>query len=126
MGRKTKYKDNYPSLLREHMKNGDSYTSFASRIGVHIDTLYEWEKVYPEFTEAKKESLMHSQAFWEDIGKKMAQNGNFQAWKMNMINRFAWRDKPPESQQTPQEIRLAYKIDKPKIVLEVDEDDMEL
>lgn len=92
MGRKTKYQDTYPELLVEHMRNGDSYTSFASRVGVHIDTLYEWEKVHPEYTEAKKQATMHAQSFWEDIGKKMALDGNFNAWKFN-IKKSLWLER---------------------------------
>ena len=126
-GRKTLYKKDYCDLLLKHMKDGNSYTSFAARVSVHIDTLYEWEKKHSEFSEAKKEALMHAQAFWEDIGRKMALDGNFNAWKFNMKNRFGWRDTAPDSHVQPQEIRLAYKLDeKPKHVIQLDEDDMDL
>lgn len=128
IAKNSKYKLEFPDLLIQHLKEGYSYTSFASKVNVHIDTLYEWEKRHPEFSEAKEVGLTHSQAFWEDIGRKMALEGNVQAWKFNMKNRFGWRDKEPETQKAPQEIRLAYKLDSPpeSIVIHVDKDDMEL
>jgi hypothetical protein len=91
-GAKTKYRSSFPEMLIEHMGEGSSYTSFAAKIGVHIDTLYEWEKVHPKFTEAKKVAFSKSQGYWEDLGKKMAENGNAAVWKFNMKNRFGWRE----------------------------------
>ena len=108
MARKTKYLDIYVNDLIKHMKSGNSFTSFASKIGVNIDTLYEWERKYPEFSEAKKTAFAHSQAFWEDLGLKMAINGNAQVWKFNMKNRFGWVESPPTNTEGTKEIRLAY------------------
>jgi hypothetical protein len=116
MGRKTKYIHSYNELLISHMKLGHSYTSFASKIQVHIDTLYEWEKKYPEYSEAKKLGLTLSQSFWEDIGREMAINGNFNAWKFNMKNRFGWRDNPAEE--------LNQSKEPPKLIIQLDSDDM--
>lgn len=114
MGRKTKYKDAYSHLLLEHMKDGNSYTSFAAKIGVHIDTLYEWKKKFPEFSETKKIASTSSQSFWEDIGRDMALSGNFGAWKFIMKNRFGWRDSHVEAQNEITEIKLVY--DDPRIL----------
>ena len=123
MGRKSKFKQEYIQLIEQHLKSGYSYTSFASRLNIHIDTLYEWEKRFPEFSEAKKVGLMHAQSFWEDIGRDMAINGNFNAWKFNMKNRFGWRDTPPEGIHVPQEVEI---LKKPKLIIQLDEDDMSL
>ena len=108
MTRKTKYNPEFCKKLIKHLKSGNSYTSFASRVNVHIDTLYEWEKRYPEFSEAKKEAFAHSQAFWEDMGLKMALNGNAQVWKFNMKNRFGWREHPEDNKNENCEIKLSY------------------
>ena len=57
VGRPTKYKPEYCDELIEFM--GDylspcSFDSFAGKIGINQDTLYEWAKVHKEFSEAKK------------------------------------------------------------------------
>lgn len=126
-GRKTKYKDSYKNELIQQMKDGNSYTSFAAKIGVHIDTLYEWEKKYPEFSEAKKIAFAQSQAFWEDIGLKMAMDGNSQVWKFNMKNRFGWIDTPPPNTYGNKEIRLVHSERQTELInIDIDLDDLNL
>lgn len=94
--RPTKYDPKFCEALIEHMKQGLSYTTFAAVADVHPDTLYEWEKKHPEFSEAKKKAFIHCQLEWEKAGsidslekKDMSWTG----WYMNMKNRFGWRDK---------------------------------
>lgn len=58
-GRPTKYKDEYPEMLLAHMRGGESFWSFAGRIGVCLQTLQEWTQTdgahyQPAFLEAKK------------------------------------------------------------------------
>lgn len=58
-GAPSKYKPEYCSQLIEFM--GDEarpmpYEAFAHVIGVDRDTLYEWEKVHKEFSDAKKKA----------------------------------------------------------------------
>jgi len=36
--------------------------------GVHIDSLHEWVKVHPEFSEAKKLAKQHQEAFMQRLG----------------------------------------------------------
>lgn len=54
LGRPTLYKDEYCAQLIEHMKEGKSFESFAPLAGVNRDTLYEWEHVHQNFSDAKK------------------------------------------------------------------------
>ena len=110
IGRPTKYKDEYPEMLIEHMATGLSYESFAGEVGVCKDTLYEWEKVHPAFSDSKKIGFERNRCFWEkqgvrglwdekeydDNGKLMsARSMNSTVWVFNMKNRFPkeWRDK---------------------------------
>lgn len=67
-GRPTKYKPAYCDLLLEHMRSGLSYTTFADVIDVNPDTLYQWEKDYPDFSETKKRAFIGCLHFWEKVG----------------------------------------------------------
>jgi hypothetical protein len=104
-GRKTKYLKKYCDELIEHMRNGDSYSSFAAKIGVHVDTLYEWEKVNPEFSEAKKVAFTHSLTWWEDLGKKLAMKSPA-AYKYQMANRHNWTSEPVKGNDEERVIQI--------------------
>jgi hypothetical protein len=68
-GQPTLYKPEYCQALIDHLRNGDSYTTFAAFCDVCLDTLYHWEQAHPEFLEAKKKGWAHYQKYWEDAGK---------------------------------------------------------
>lgn len=91
-------------MLIQHMAKGLSFESFAAECGVHFDTLYEWVKKNPEFSEAKKIAQAQSLGVWENIGlqgvKGMIPGFNVAAWIFNMKNRFKWTDKVEVSGQT--------------------------
>lgn len=115
LGAPTKYNDNLPSELVDHMSKGLSFESFASVAHVSKDTLYDWTdpkspRFKPDFSDAKKEGVSRCLLFWERIGVHAALNlgmtykdefGNEHAvttynatiWIFNMKNRFGWRDK---------------------------------
>lgn len=110
-GQPTKYKPEYCALLKEHMKKGFSYESFAGLVSVSKQTIYDWEKVNPEFLDAKKEAFGLCQLFWEGKGieglfSTSTANGrggtdsksmNSSVWIFNMKNRFNWKDKREEA-----------------------------
>ncbi len=111
---KTVYKKEFCDMLIEHMAEGLSFVTFASKIGISRSTLYEWAKSHPEFKEAKDKSSIANRLFWERIGIGLAtgQNrGNAAVWIFNMINRFPDefknnRDKVETEQKV--EIKLKY------------------
>ena len=103
-GQPTKYKQEYCQKLIEHMRNGLSFESFAAVIKVNQDTLYEWAKVHPEFSEAKKEAFAENLLFWERegiAGLHGDKENTFKAtvWIFNMKNRHKWRDKQPDESE---------------------------
>jgi hypothetical protein len=99
VARPTKYRPEYDNQLIEH------YLSFAGEIGVHEDSLYEWEKVHPSFSEAKRLGFAKNRTFWEKLGithithvdSKFESSAklNSTVYIFNMKNRFPkeWRDR---------------------------------
>ena len=94
-GRPTDYKSEYCEMLIEHMKGGLSFEAFGAVADCAEDTLYEWKKVHPEFSEAYKKGLSYSLMHWEEMGHDMtlAGQGNSATWIFNMKNRFKWKDR---------------------------------
>lgn len=54
VGRPSKYSPAFCEEIINLMSEGYSLTAAASVIGVHKDTVYEWEKQIPEFSDAVK------------------------------------------------------------------------
>ena len=97
VGRPTKYKPEYCEMLIEHMKQLHSFETFAVDIGVNRDTLYEWCKNHPEFSDAKKLGRLTLQKGMENIGKGLMTGkikGNVAAWIYYSKNTTTWRDDP--------------------------------
>lgn len=114
----TKYKENLPKKLIDHMSKGYSFESFGAVADCTRACLYKWVEKYPEFKEAKDMGTMKSQYVWEKIGLEMAltkHDGNPTAWIFNMKNRFGWRDKVEHSgdQEKPIGMKLFCPKEKP-------------
>jgi hypothetical protein len=119
-GRPTSYDPKFCEMLIEHMAKGYSFESFGSVTDTCKDTLYEWVKVHPQFSDSKKRATEKSRYWWESQGidnilnkKEMTKDSegntvlvetslNAAAWIFNMKNRFKeeWRDKQ-EIETTP-------------------------
>lgn len=97
-------------MLIEHMASGLSFESFAAVVKVTFATLYNWEKDYPDFFDAKNRAYAESMLYWERIGREgvsditeynedgkpiFKKSINAAMWIFNMKNRFkhAWKDK---------------------------------
>ena len=122
LGRPTKYRDEYCDMLIAHMEQGLSFESFAGVISVNQDTLHEWAKVNPIFSEAKKMAFSKCLLWWEKAGRlglfagsgKDKKNGNINPaiWIFNMKNRFKWSDRVEVSggDDDAKPIMLKYKV----------------
>lgn len=71
-GAPSKYQDEYGEALVLHMAEGGSLTSFAHKIGVHRDTVYEWAKVHAKFSDALKRGEAALESWFEGLFKRMA------------------------------------------------------
>ena len=54
IGRPTDYRSNYCADVVDYMGKGFSLTAFAGHVGVSRETIYEWARVHPEFSDAVK------------------------------------------------------------------------
>lgn len=98
-GRPTKYNPAFCNIIIKMMKKGHSKQGVAGKLGISRDTLYEWCRRYPEFSDTIKVGEMMSYAYWEDLGMKamMGKVKGFRPslWIFTMKARFGWRDNSP-------------------------------
>jgi hypothetical protein len=96
MARPSEYKQEYCEQVIEYGKQGKSVAWMAAELGVHKDTLYEWEKVHPEFSDSFTRARLESQRWWEDAGQAGMLTPGFGAsvWSRSMAARFPedWRE----------------------------------
>jgi hypothetical protein len=96
MARPSEYKQDYCEQVVEYGKQGKSFAWIASELDVNKDTLYEWMKVHPEFSDAMGRSRAYSQRWWEDAGQVGMAGPGFNAsiWSRSMAARFPddWRE----------------------------------
>jgi hypothetical protein len=94
--RRVEYDPSFPLKLFAHLAEGYSYETAPVLFMVSLDTMYEWEKRYPEYALAKRMGVAASQKYWEDLGRRGLLSGpkNFcqSVWIFSMKNRFKWRD----------------------------------
>jgi len=109
-GRPTKYDPKYCEMLIAHMKQGLSYECFAAVVETHKQTLYNWEKQFPEFFDAKKTGVAQCNLFWEKMGIHGAAGKlagfNASSWIFNMKNRFRWTDRQETVETSKIEISI--------------------
>jgi hypothetical protein len=107
-GAPSKYKPEFCEEIIIHCRKGKSFERFASKIGVHIDTLHEWAEVHKEFGVAKKRAKQEALLYWMNLGEKsikgirLGPKGqtraiNWPLWIFWMKARFGWNDQPAES-----------------------------
>jgi hypothetical protein len=73
MGRPAKYKPEYCQMLIDYMSEGYSYESFGAEVDVNRDTLYNWEKLFKDFSDAKSiaklKQLRHDEKLLKELTK---------------------------------------------------------
>lgn len=99
----SKYDPSFPEALIKHSgKLYGTLTRFAAKIGVHVDTLEDWARKYPEFKEAKLVAKTRQEAVMEKLGLKgmigRHQSFHVAGWIFYMKARFGWNDAGPNDQ----------------------------
>lgn len=95
-GRPTDYQEDYCEAVVEWGSQGKSITWMAAELDVSRETIYEWARVHPLFSDALTRARVKAQRWWEDAG----QNGlsaplfNASVYAKSMAARFPeeWRD----------------------------------
>ena len=82
LGRPTKYKKEFCVQAEKLCRKGFIDTEIADFFEVHIDTIYEWKKVHPEFSDALKSGKRHSDAKVEDALYNRALGYEYEEYKV--------------------------------------------
>ena len=95
IGRPSPYRAEMCETVIKYMRQGAAIKELPYYLGVCLDTIYEWRKIYPEFSEAIKTGEGLSEAVWMRKGRLNMKCPTFSytGWYMNMKNRFGWCDK---------------------------------
>ena len=88
-GRPTSYRPEHCERIVTLMAEGRSLDGCASILGVHPDSLYEWQKKLPEFSDAVRAGRAAATTFWEERLLEVAKggSGNAQAIQWALRNR---------------------------------------
>ena len=97
-GRPTKYKKELCDTVIACGKDGMGKLEMCAELNIHYTTFELWQEKHSEFSEAVKEGLRQSQAWWERKGREKtfdSKDFNATSYIFNMKNRFPsdWRDK---------------------------------
>lgn len=83
-GRKSKYTPEVVKRFTDALRVGSTYKLACDYAGITEETLSQWRKKYPEFSEALKEAEGGAAIKWLALIDKAAQDGTWQAaaWKL--------------------------------------------
>lgn len=129
-GRPTKYDIKYCDVALNLMKKGFSKAAVAGKLGISRDTLYQWCKTNPEFSDTIKRGETASEYYWSKIlhdattGKNSKANPTLLIFYMK--SRFGWKDRPYKedfldeflSQPEPDPIKTQTETERVKKLLE--------
>lgn len=94
-GRPTDYRPEYCEKVVEFGKLGLLPVSMGVRLGVVKDTLHEWARVHPEFSDAFALARAHCEAFHMERGSETAHGerpGNAPMTKFILSAAFGYRE----------------------------------
>ena len=86
-------------LLQQYTRNGLTYEEIAKTIGINIGTLYDWQKRFPEISEALKKGKDVVNAIVESALLKNCVSGDTTAQIFWLSNRVSdrWKRNPENS-----------------------------
>ena len=79
-------------IIKEKLVNyPPTINKFAIRLGVHRDTLHEWSKVHPDFSDIYRLCKSIQEEWWSDRGASGEYNPGFT--KLMLVNHSGIKDK---------------------------------
>lgn len=89
-GRPVKYDENLGDWAEFLGSKGLSLAQIAFTFGVNRDTLYDWARKYPEFSDSLSRARDAAQNWWEIVGQASLFSDRFQAgvWNKVVSTRF--------------------------------------
>ena len=118
VGRPTKYDPKMCKTVIECGKEGMSKCEMALELDIAYSNFDRWQNEIPEFQEAIKEAMKHSQAWWERKGRTATFGGidgfNATSYIFNMKNRFRadWNDTVKNELSGPDGGAIIQKIER--------------
>jgi transposase len=91
MARPSKYTPEAVERIVEALEQGATYEAAAAHAGVHYDTLNEWRKEFPEFSEALKGAEAKAELHWLEQIEAAAADGAWQAAAWRLERRYPAR-----------------------------------
>lgn len=92
VGRPSNYNPNFIPKVEAFGKEGYSLVEIASELGISRASMYDWARIYPEFSAALTRAREDSQAWWERQGRlgifKKDVEIDSNLWFRNITNRF--------------------------------------
>jgi len=107
-GRPTKYKPEYCEQIVEEFSKGGHVMTFAYRVGVSKQTVYDWCDAHPEFLDAKQRAECAAFEFYNKLSIGLMAGkikGNATPWVLQMKNRFGYRDRIETSETETDKFR---------------------
>lgn len=82
-GRPTAYTPDMCAIVIECGKQGKPIAKMALECGVDVKSLYDWEKLYPDFANAFARARLEAEAYLDELGHQALAEKTFQAqvWK---------------------------------------------
>ena len=112
-GRPTDFKDSYCKEVVEFLSKGYSLAAFAGSIGVSRDTVYDWGKKLPEFSDALAKAKAARTLYWEkrlDVATKDARAVIF---ALRNACSEEWKNQPEVSVVVNNETGVTVDLSKP-------------
>ncbi len=119
-GRPTKYKPEYCQQLIEHMREGQSFWTFAAKIETSWEALSNWCEKHPDFREAKVIGRVLEMQWWDNLHRRCAATGDGNAtmivWaQKNKFPRF-YKERLAKGQQ---QIQLNANLDVKQLIAQM-------